>query len=169
MREVFLLDTAAAQGELVLPALKTYVEFPFPPLMADLDAPDLLRSPVAQETISGIRTTKYRIDHQAADGSRARGYPVGEPRRHADEARSRRDPRPWRQAARHRHGATHVEIGPQDPQLFALPEGFAQLPATRSGPCSAPSPPAEKKAGHPGRPASQLRVVPRRQARASCY
>ena len=46
MREVFLLDTATAEGELVLPALKTYVAFPFPPLMADLASPDLLHSPV---------------------------------------------------------------------------------------------------------------------------
>ena len=31
MHEVFLLDTKAAQGFLVLPAVHTYLEFPFPP------------------------------------------------------------------------------------------------------------------------------------------
>jgi len=134
MREVFLLDTVTAQGELVLPGLRTYVAFPFPPLMADLAAPDLLRSPVAHETISGIRTTKYRIDHQAADGSRARGYlwvsgmgmlmklDLAVTRAHGGK--------PLAIAME----LSHVEIGPQDPQLFAPPEGFARLPADALAP-----------------------------------
>ena len=29
---------------------------------------------------------------------------------------------------------THVEIGPQDPHLFAPPEGFAKLPADALAP-----------------------------------
>ncbi len=45
MHEVFLLDTKAAQPAIViLPAVRTYLEFPFPPLMAELDSPDLTRS-----------------------------------------------------------------------------------------------------------------------------
>ena len=74
MHEVFLLDTKAARGDLVLPALHTYVEFPFPPLMAELDSPDLLRHPVGSEAVAGIATTKYRVDHKAPDGSRADGF-----------------------------------------------------------------------------------------------
>lgn len=134
MREVFLLDTATSQGELVLPGLKTYVAFPFPPLMADLAAPDLLRSPVAQETISGIRTTKYRIDHRAADGSRAQGYLLVSRAGMLMKLDL---------AVTHAHGGkplaiamglTHVEIGPQDPRLFAPPEGFVKLPTDALAP-----------------------------------
>ena len=54
--------------------LKSYVAFGFPSVMAELDAPDLRRSPVGQETVNGVRTTKYRIDHVSAGGSRTQGY-----------------------------------------------------------------------------------------------
>ena len=77
MHEVFLLDTATAQGYLVLPSVNTYVAFPFPALMAELDAPDLTSDPQGTETVAGITATKYRIDHQARDGSRAEGYLCG--------------------------------------------------------------------------------------------
>lgn len=134
MREVFLLDTAAARGELVVPALQTYVAFPFPPMLAALGAPDLLRRPLGAEDIAGIRTEKYRIDETAADGSRARGA-----------LWLSRDGILMKLAVSitRAHGGRPIEIGmvlsqvergPQDPALFRLPSGYTQLPAEALGP-----------------------------------
>jgi len=128
MREVFLLDTRAVTGLLVLPAVHTYVEFPFPPLMAELDSPDLVRSPMGEETVANVRTTRYRVDHVASDGSRARGFlwvsrsgilmklDIAVTRAHGGK--------PMAITMQ----LTHVETGPVDPSLFTLPDGFMRLP-----------------------------------------
>jgi hypothetical protein len=134
LHEVFLLDTKAVRGFLVLPSVHTYVEFPFPPLMAELDSPDLLRAPVGPETVSGVKTTKYRVDHVAGDGSRAQGYlwvtQTGVLMK-LDVAVNRA------------HGGkpmaitmllSQFEAGPVNPALFVLPEGFVRLPADALGP-----------------------------------
>jgi hypothetical protein len=140
MHEEFLLDTGAAEGDLVLPALKTYVEFPFPAMMADLASPDLLGAPVGSETIATIRTTKYRIDHRAPDGSHATGFlwesregilmklDVSIVRAHGGK--------PLTIAM----ALSHVEFGPQDPALFALPANYAKLPAEAIAPLLGASP-----------------------------
>jgi hypothetical protein len=133
MHEVFLLDTKAAQGVLILPAVKTYLEFPFPPLMAELDSPDLLRAPVGEEAVSGIRTTKYRIDHHAKDGSRAEGFLWAS----RTGVMMRLDVTVTRASGRKMAIAmelSHVELGPVDPGLFVVPVGFSRLPADALGP-----------------------------------
>ncbi len=66
-REIFILDVQTERGWVVVPSLKTYVEFPFPPAMAALGSPDLTRSAVRKETVNGVRTTKYRIEHRVED------------------------------------------------------------------------------------------------------
>ena len=127
--EVVILDAAARQGWLVLPALKSYVEFAFPALMAELGAPDLRRAPVGQEIVSGVRTTKYRIDHTAADGSRARGFLWVS----AQNVLMRLDGTVFRPGAHHgtaiRMELANLAIGPQDPALFELPPGLIKLPS----------------------------------------
>jgi hypothetical protein len=134
MHEVFLLDTRKGRGFLVLPSVKTYLEFPFPPLMAELDAPDLTRTPVARETVAGVIATKYRVDHTAADGSRAKGYlwlARGGILVKLDVTVTRA------------HGGKPVQVamelsqlvtGPVDPALFVLPQGFVELPTDALGP-----------------------------------
>ena len=125
---------AEARGFLVLPSVKTYVAFPMPPLMAELDAPDLVSAPEGEATVAGIKTTKYRIDHTAADGSRAEGHlwvsradilmklevTVTRPEGHKPTAIAME--------------LSHVEIGAVDPGLFALPDGMVELPAEALGP-----------------------------------
>lgn len=134
MHEVFLLDTKAAQGYLVLPSVNTYVRFPFPALMAELDAPDLTGSPLGREEVAGLDATKYRIDHVARDGSRAQGYlwvsrtgilvklDVSVTRAHGGKPIAIT------------MELSHVERGAVDPALFTLPPGLVELPAAALGP-----------------------------------
>jgi hypothetical protein len=126
--EVILLDAAKKQGLLVLPGLKTYIAFGFPALMAELDDPRLRRAAVGQETVNGIRTTKYRIDHTAADGSRASGFAWVS----AQGVLMRIDGTVTRSGGG-RPIALHMElanlaVGPQKSSLFELPPGLIQLP-----------------------------------------
>ena len=134
LHEVFLLDTESARGYLVLPSLRTYVEFPFPALMAELDSPDLLSHPVGKETVAGIATTKYRVDHIARDGSRATGF--------LWLSRSRVLMKLDVTVTRHKGGKkltiamqlSHVAVGPVDPALFVLPTDLVKLPSDALGP-----------------------------------
>jgi hypothetical protein len=142
MHEVFLLDTRKARGFLVLPSVKTYLAFAFPPLMAELGAPDLTRTPVARETVAGVAATKYRVDHTAADGSRANGYlwlAKGGILVKLDVAVTRAHGGKPVQVAM---ALSQLVIGPVDPALFVLPQGFAQLPADALGPLLGGKPPS---------------------------
>lgn len=127
--EVIILDAAAKRGFLMLPMLRTYVPFAFPELMAELDDPGLRRSPVGHETVNGVRTTKYRIDHTAADGSRARGYAWVS----AQGVLMRIDGTVARPGGNKptaiRMELANLAVGPQDPALFQLPQGLIKLPA----------------------------------------
>jgi hypothetical protein len=127
-REIFLLDAGTRQAWLLVPSLKTYVDFAFPPALSALDNPDLLRHPLDREQVSGILTTKYRIDYRAADGARAKGF-----------AWISRDGVLMKLAGRltHPNGAHSLTIvwvlsklkeGPQDPSLFSIPPGLVELP-----------------------------------------
>lgn len=74
MNDVFILDGKQESGFVVLPALKTMIEFPFPSLLAALNDPALKKIPEGEETVDGFPTTKYRIDRTAPDGTRGAGF-----------------------------------------------------------------------------------------------
>jgi len=127
--EVVILDGTAMRGWLVLPRLSSYVEFTFPQLMAELSAQTLLRSPVSRETVNGVRTTKYRVDHTAADGMHARGFAWVS----ADGVLMRLDGSIAKPGAS-QPTAIHLELdnlrlGRQDRALFELPPGLMKLPS----------------------------------------
>jgi hypothetical protein len=125
--EVIILDAAAKQGFLLLPDLHSYVPFVFPKLMAELDRRSLDGSPLGQETINGIRTTKYRVERTAADGSRAQGFAWLS----AQGVLMRLDgtvTRPGGRATAIRLELANLAMGPQDPALFELPPGLIKLP-----------------------------------------
>lgn len=127
--EVVILDGATAHGWLVLPGLHSYVDFVFPQVMAELGDPRLRQSPVGQETVAGVRTTKYRIDHTASDGSRAQGFMWVS----SQGVLMRLDGTVTRGGASRptaiRMELANLRLGPQDPALFELPQGLAKLPA----------------------------------------
>lgn len=132
-REIFILDAQAERGWLVVPSLKTYVEFPFPPELAALASPDLTRSAVREETVSGVRTTKYRIDQRVGD-TLATGFLWVSPENMLMkfDVRLKRSghSKPLAVAME----LSHVKNGPQDPHLFELPHGLVQMPIAALGP-----------------------------------
>ena len=65
---IFLLRAGSPLGEVVLPQLKTIVQFAMPPELRLLGDPALKKHPVGQETVNGIATTKYAIDETVPEG-----------------------------------------------------------------------------------------------------
>ncbi|HXZ02223.1 MAG TPA: hypothetical protein VEI03_19675 [Stellaceae bacterium] len=127
--EVVILDVAMKRGFLVVPMLKSYVAFAFPPLMAKLDDPGLRSAPIGRETVNGVPTTKYRIDHLSADGSRAHGYVWLS----VQGVLMRIDGTVTRDGAGKplaiRMELANLVLGSQDPALFQVPPGLVELPA----------------------------------------
>ncbi len=70
----FVLDIAGGRGVVVLPGLHSYVDFPLPPLLAELDRRRLARHAVGDELIDGLRAVKYWLDYTASDGTRGEGF-----------------------------------------------------------------------------------------------
>lgn len=128
MPDVFILDGATDEGWLVVPALRSFVMFPFPPMMVVLASPTLKKTRVGEDVVDGIATTKYAIHTRAKDGTVADGFawfsrrgvlmklqgsvtaPQGHRTTVAMELRG-------------------VKETPQDAAFFVPPQDFTQLPA----------------------------------------
>lgn len=127
--EVAILDIGAGRGYFVVPMLKSYVDFPIDQAMRELSAPDVTGDPVGREAVNGVATTKYRLAHRAADGTRIDGFvwltATGVPMR-GDGAvvvsNGKRTPFAWE--------LSQLQIGPQPKTLFQPPDGFYRLPAS---------------------------------------
>ncbi len=125
-RPIFLLRAGSPLGEVVLPQMKTIVQFALPPELHLLADPRLKQHPEGQENVNGIATTKYAIDETVPEG-------------HAKGALwLSRDGIPMRLAGSFTRTSgrvtaiswelSHVKIGPQPAALFEAPAGFSKLP-----------------------------------------
>jgi hypothetical protein len=125
-RPIFLLRASSPFGEIVLPQLKTIVEFTLPPEARILVTSDLKKHPVGQETVNGIATTKYAIDENPPEG-----HATGTLWLSRDGIPMRLDgslAKPNGKVSTIRWELSHVRIGPQPASLFEAPQGFSKLP-----------------------------------------
>jgi len=125
-RPIFLLRAGNALGEVVLPQLKTIVQFAMPPELRILSDPAVKKHPVGQESVNGIATTKYAIDETVPEGHATGALWLsrdGIPMRLAGSFT-----RPNGKVATVRWELSHVKIGPQPAALFEAPAGFSKLP-----------------------------------------
>jgi hypothetical protein len=125
-RPIFLLRTSSPLGEIVLPQLKTIVQFKLPPEAHLLVTSELKKRPVGQETVNGIATTKYAIDESVPEG-----HATGTLWLSRDGIPMRLDGSFTAQNGKVstlRWELSHVRIGPQSAALFEAPQGFSKLP-----------------------------------------
>jgi hypothetical protein len=125
-RPVFLLHSGNPLGEVVLPQLKTVVQFVMPAELRLLGSPELKRHPAGQETVNGIATTKYAIDETVPEGHAAGMLWLsrdGIPMKLAGSFTGRKG-----KVSTVRWELSHVKIGPQPAALFEAPQGFSKLP-----------------------------------------
>ena len=128
IQQIAIFNLAAGRGYYVVPSVRTYIDFPIELAVRELDKPDVLGAPLGTERQGGVATTKYRVDHRAADGTRIEGFvwlaASGIPMRGEGtviETGGKRTPVSWT--------LSNVHIAPQDPVLVQPPDGFYRLPA----------------------------------------
>ncbi len=125
-RPVFLLRAGSPLGEIMLPQLKTVVQFAMPPELRVLGSPELKKHPVGQESVNGIVTTKYAIDEAVPEGHATATLWLsrdGIPMRLVGSFTGRKG-----KVSTVRWELSHVKIGPQPASLFEAPPGFSKLP-----------------------------------------
>lgn len=125
-RPIFLLRAGNPLGEVVLPQMKTIVQFKLPAELRVLGTPALKKHPAGKEMINGIATTKYAIDETVPEGHAIGALWLS------------RDGIPMRLAGSFtkesgkvstlRWELSHVRVGPQPASLFEAPQGFSKLP-----------------------------------------
>jgi hypothetical protein len=132
--QVIILHGAEAKGWLVLPSLNSFVEFGFGKAALELSDGDLLSTKVGEEVIDGHRTTKYRIEHTARDGTMVDGYlwqtSEGIPMRLDGMYTPANGGKPTPV----RMELSHVQLGPQKASLFVVPQNMVKLPTGAIGP-----------------------------------
>jgi len=123
-----VLNVAGGAGIIAVPALHSYVDFPLPPLLAELDRTRLERHAAGEEKIAGLPAVKYRLAYTASDGSRAAGF-LWLTR---DNILLRVDGRIERPGHRRPMTVTmrleDLQLGPQDDKLFQIGSGLKKLP-----------------------------------------
>lgn len=128
MEMAFILNGPASQGFLVVPSIKTYVTFPFPPMLSALvDAEVAKQKPVGEEPVDNIPTIKYRVDTTTSDGSRGEGFVWVSKRgvlMRLDGVVTSPSGRKTKIAMK----LADFKEGPQRPELFARPANMNELP-----------------------------------------
>ena len=131
-RPIFLLRSDTPLGAIVLDQLHTIVEFAMPPELRIFGKPELKRTPIGEETVNGIATTKYAIDEKIPAGHAVGTLWLsrdGIPMRLAGTFEANNG-----KTAKVRWELSHVKIGPQPANLFEPPKGYAKLPAEAIAP-----------------------------------
>jgi hypothetical protein len=124
----FILDLDDGRGVVILPALVSYVEFPLPPLLTELDRQRLNRKAVGEETVDGMRATKYRLDYLATDGSRGDGFLWLSRDNILLRIEGRIERRGHRKPMVVSMRLSDLRVGPQDRNLFRVPKGLRKIP-----------------------------------------
>jgi len=127
MELIFILNIPKTTGVVMAPSLTTYADFPLPRLLAEIDSRRLKGNAVGEDTISGLRATKYRLDYAASDGTRGEGFLwlTG------DNILVQLEGKITRSGHRPtvvRMELSNIHLGPQNPDLFNIPAGMRRLP-----------------------------------------
>jgi hypothetical protein len=123
----FILDGQSGQGFLVVPSVKTFVSFPFPPLLSALIDSEMEKTPVGDEVIDHVPTTKYHVDKTTPDGSHGEGF-VWVSKRGVLMRLDGLVTAPGGHKTKIAMQLADVKEGPQKPELFAPPSGMNELP-----------------------------------------
>jgi hypothetical protein len=128
MDMAFILDSPSSQGFLVVPSIRTYVTFPFPPMLSALvDAQMEKQKALGEEAVDHTPTIKYRVEQTTSDGSHGEGFAWVSKR----GVLMRLDgvvTSPSGHKTRIAMKLADVREGPQQPELFARPANMNELP-----------------------------------------
>jgi hypothetical protein len=128
--QVIILKRDGARGWLVLPGMHSYVEFYFPRALDELSDPSLRNVAVGKETVSGLRTTKYRIEHTARDGTSVDGYIWVSDQGIIVKADGAYTAAKGGKRTPVKLLLSNIRVAPQDEALFEVPQNFMKLPTS---------------------------------------
>ncbi len=123
----FLLNIAGEAGVIAAPALHSYVDFPVPPLLAELDRRRLEGHKAGEERIGGLPAVKYRLAYTASDGWRGMGF-LWLSRDNILLRIDGRIERPGHRPMTVTMRLEDLQLGPQDDELFHISRGLKKLP-----------------------------------------
>jgi hypothetical protein len=127
MDMAFILDGQSSQGFLVVPSIKTFVTFPFPPLLSALVDAQIEQTPVGDEIVDHVPTTKYRVEKTTSDGSHGEGF-VWVSKRGVLMRLDGVVTSPNGRKTKIGMHLADVKEAPQKPELFVPPVGMNELP-----------------------------------------
>jgi hypothetical protein len=112
---------------LMLPGLHIYAEFAFPKAVTEYDGAAALGPPTGTDTIAGLKSARYRIEHDGTDGSVVDGWlwMTG------DGIVTKLDGSfsgPKTKEVKASFQLSQIKLGPQDPALFEIPKDVKKLP-----------------------------------------
>jgi hypothetical protein len=128
MQHVFLLRGSDARAFLVVPSVHSYVEFGIAPALAELSAPTIRGTAVGQDTVSGVRTTKYRVEYTARDNTFVEGWLWLSADQIPMKAEGTYTKGNGGKPIAFRMQLSNVRIAAQQQSLFDIPQGFVKLP-----------------------------------------
>ena len=125
-RQVMILRMDKGVSWMLVPNSRQYMEMPFgvgPESSGDLAGYDIQRTAVGKERVNGLDTTKYQIALDSPEGVRFNGFMWSTEqgvvvKMEASAAGER---------AHMRMELSNIRIGPQDAQLFEIPDGYTRL------------------------------------------
>jgi hypothetical protein len=123
----FIIDLDRSVGIVMVPSLTTYVEFPFPALLSELDTRRLGGKAVGEEKIDGQRATKYRVDYTVSDGARGEGF-LWVSKDNILLKLEGRVTRPNHRPTQLRMELSDLAFDPPGPEEFSIPKGLHKLP-----------------------------------------
>jgi hypothetical protein len=128
MDMAFILDGQSSQGFLIVPSVKTYVTFPFPPMLSALiDSEMEKQAPAGDEMIDHVPTTKYRVAKTTSDGTHGEGF-IWVSKRGVLMRLDGVVTSPSGHKTKIAMKLADVREGPQKPELFAPPVNMNELP-----------------------------------------
>jgi len=128
LKQVFITRKDKNVAWVVMPEEKMYMEMPFAQAKEndmDLSSYKIERTPVGEETVEGVKTTKSKVVMTGPDGANFDGFlwttPDGVTMKIDAVARGKGE------KARMKMTLKNLKIGKQDPTLFEIPAGYQKM------------------------------------------
>ncbi len=112
---------------LIMPGLHVYAELAFPKAVTEYDGMKALGPPVGIDTVAGLKSERFRVEHEGTDGSALDGWvwmtEAGIVTKIDGTYLSTK-----KKELKATYALHDIKLGPQDPGLFEVPHDVKKMP-----------------------------------------
>jgi hypothetical protein len=112
---------------LIMPGLHVYAELAFPKAVTEYDGMKALGPPVGAEAVAGLKSSRYRVEHEGTDGSALDGWVWL-----TEDGIVTKIDGTYLSAKKKELKASYalhdIKLAPQDPALFEVPHDVKKMP-----------------------------------------